>query len=92
MHGLMSDLELEVHIYDCERLWRATYQSFQEFGNPHDRDEALLHLHRMNEAILGRSQAIQAQRHAEFERALDDGVDYFQTQGRVARDSMRRAA
>lgn len=78
MRGL-SDTEHELHIFDCERLWRASYQRFQDFGSPHDRDEALLHLHRMNEAILGRSQSIQDRRHAQFEQHITDGVDFFQS-------------
>lgn len=73
----MQASELETHIADCERLWRAAYQRFQDHGNPHDRDEALLHLHRQNEAILARSPAVQAARHAAFERTVDEGVGYF---------------
>lgn len=86
MNTPLTDVEHAAHILDCERLWRAAYAEFEAHGNPSDRDEALLHLHRMNEAILGRSAAMQAQRHAEFERMLDEGCDYFQVQG--ARDAL----
>lgn len=68
--GELSELELEIHIEDCAYLWRMAYERFLQFGSPHDRDEALLHLHRMNEAILARSPEVQEARHAAFERQL----------------------
>jgi hypothetical protein len=77
--GELSDEELECHIEDCQHLWMTAYERFQLYGDPNDRDEALLHLHRMNEAILARSPAVQAARHAAFEQRLDDGIDYFQS-------------
>lgn len=84
------DHELEVHIEDCQQQYLWAYERFQAHGNPHDRDEALLHLHRMNQAILARPDAIQAARHAAFEREIDDGVGYFSSEhaqqlGRQAR-------
>jgi hypothetical protein len=77
----LADDELEIHIEDAHWQYRTAYERFQLHGCPCDRDEALLHLHRMNTAILARSAAIQAARHAAFERRLDEGVDYFQVQG-----------
>lgn len=73
------DDELEQHIDDSHWLYRTAYERFQLYGNPHDRDEALLHLHRMNKAILARSEAVQAQRHAAFEQRITEGVDFFQS-------------
>lgn len=64
------DDELEIHIYDCERLYRMAYERFQLHGLPHDREEAVQHLHNMNQAILARPPAVQVLRHAAFERLL----------------------
>lgn len=50
----LSGAELEQHIDDCRLLWNRAYATFQEGGNPADREEALLWLHRQNEAILMR--------------------------------------
>lgn len=69
--------ELEFHIEDSQWLYLTAYERFQLYGLPHDRDEALLHLHRMNLAILARSPAVQAARHAEFERLVCEQVSYF---------------
>lgn len=77
----LSGKELEVHIRDCETLWRRAYGRFQDLGNPADRDEALLWLHRMNEAILMRSPEVLAARHAAFERQVAEGCGYFIDQG-----------
>jgi hypothetical protein len=73
------DHELELHIEDAHHQYRIAYERFELHGCPHDRDEALLHLHRMNEAIVARSPAVLAARHAEFEQRISEGVDYFQS-------------
>ncbi len=78
---VLSDDELEQHIDDCHWLYRTAYERFELWGLPSDRDDALLHLHAMNTAILARSPQAQAERHAAFERRLDEGVDYFQARG-----------
>lgn len=85
----LSDLELELHIEDAQHQWQAAYERYQLHGNPHDRDEALQHLHRMNQAILSRSPAVQAQRHAQFEQHLTEQHAFFiseaaQAMGRCA--------
>jgi len=72
-----DERELELHIEDAQQQYLWAYERFQDHGNHHDRDEALLHLHRMNQAILARSPAVQAARHAAFERTVDEGVGYF---------------
>ena len=72
-----EDVELEIHIEDTQQQYLWAYERFQEHGNPHDRDEALLHLHRMNQAILARSPAVQAARHAQFEREMLERDAYF---------------
>lgn len=73
----LSDDELELHIEDCQWQYLTAYERFQLHRNPHDREEALLHLHRMNEAIRARSPGVQAARHAAFERQLTEQVAYF---------------
>jgi hypothetical protein len=72
--------ELELHIEDAQHLYLMAYERFQLHGLPHDRDEAVEHLHRMNAAILARPAVVQMERHAAFERRLDAGLDYFNSQ------------
>lgn len=86
----IADLEVELHIIDCERLWKAAYARFQTLGDPKDRDEAFEHLHAMNAAVLTRSAAVQAEAHAAFERRLDEGVDYFGACGARDRAKLER--
>jgi hypothetical protein len=88
----LSDDELEIHIEDCQHLYLMAYERFLAYGCPHDRDDALLHLHRMNVAILSRSPAAQAVRHAAFERRLADGIDYFAARGLADRAAMERTS
>lgn len=76
----LSDAELEQHIQDTCWLWQRAYARFQAHGNPADRDEAELWLHAQNEAILMRSPAVLAARHAAFERRISEGVDFFQSE------------
>jgi hypothetical protein len=76
---LSIEEELELHIEDAHYQYRIAYERFELHGNPNDRDEALLHLHRMNAALMARSPAVQAARHAEFEQRISEGVDYFQS-------------
>ena len=87
-----TDTERELHIEDSAHQWRMAYERFQMYGLPADRDEALQHLHRMNEAILGRSAAVQAQRHQAFELRLAEGIDYFATAGARDRCMLERRA
>lgn len=75
----LSDAEQEIHIEDAHWQYRTAYERFEMHGCPCDRDEALQHLHRMNAAILARSPAVQAQRHAELEQRITDGCDFFQS-------------
>jgi hypothetical protein len=81
----LSDDELEQHIDDLAWSWRTAYARFQEHGLAADRDEALMLLHLHNRAVLARSPAAQAARWAEIERAIDDGVGYFDACGAAAR-------
>lgn len=81
----LTDDELELHIAHCGQLFQHAYERFQAYGDPAERDAALLWLHHQNEAMLARSPAVQAARHAEFERRLvDEGLDYFQSDAALA--------
>jgi DNA-binding GntR family transcriptional regulator len=91
--GDLSDAELEQHIDDSHWLYRTAYERFLTNNNPHDRDEALAHLRRMNQALLARSAAVQAARHAAFEQRITEGVDYFQSRHAIELgQQFRRAA
>lgn len=74
------DDELELHIEDAHYQYRTAYERFELHGCPHDRDEALLHLHRMNAALLARSPEALAARHAAFEQRISQGVDFFNSE------------
>ncbi len=80
----LSDFEHELHCEDTEHLFLMAWERWELYRCPHDRDEAVLHLHRMNVAIQSRPAAVQAARHAEFERRLDEGCDFFGAAGRAA--------
>lgn len=45
---------LEQVIAECVEHWQRSLALFQEHGHPHDRDDAVFWLHRMDEAILVR--------------------------------------
>jgi hypothetical protein len=80
----LSDDELEQHIDDLAWSWRVAYDRFQRYSLPADRDEALMLLHLHNRAVMSRSPAVQAARHAQFERDLEERCNYFGT--RAAQD------
>jgi hypothetical protein len=87
----LDPAELEQHIQDCRDLMEAAYARFQDYGDPNDRDAAVQHMHRMNEALRSRWPAVQTQRHAAFERRLDEGVDFFQVAGALDAHARRPA-
>lgn len=47
----ITDAELRQHAMDCTHLMEVAYQRFQEHQNPADRDEAVLWMHRRDEAL-----------------------------------------
>lgn len=77
MEHQISDAEHEAHIQGLDQRWQAAYSRHQAHGMPADREDALMWLHMRDKAILARSKAVKAARHAEFERRLDEGVCYF---------------
>lgn len=76
----MTDHENELHILACGAHMEAAYRRFQDHGNPQDRDEAVLWQDLQRQAIEARSPA----QRARMEKAIDDGLDFFQTQGQLA--------
>lgn len=73
----MTIEQLEQQIADYSKQLEEAYAKFERFGNPSDRDAAIQLLHTRDAAILARSESAQRERHAAFERSLDEGVDYF---------------
>lgn len=84
----LTPLEHEIHIFDLERLYRGAYARFEAWGLPADREDAAQFLDLMSQAL--RERPGQVMRHAEFERRLDEGVDFFQVQGGRARAALER--
>lgn len=68
----IGEAEIRAHIQDCGFLMQVAYQRFETYGDPADRDTAVLWLHHQQEA----------QRH--LQRLLDDGVDFFQSPAALA--------
>lgn len=77
----LTDTEREAHIASCAALMLAAH----ERG---DIAEARVWMHLQNTAILARSEALQAARHAEFERRVEEGGCYFAEAGELHRDLM----
>lgn len=69
----LSDQELEEHISDCRCLMERAYARFQAHGNPADRDEAELWMHRRDEAMRMRRPEVQAAREAEIWKRIGGG-------------------
>jgi len=80
----MTDEELEAHIFCCGQQLEAAYARYERYRVPADRDAAVELLHMRDRAIKARSPAQQARITAAIEKAIDEGVDYFQVMG--ARD------
>lgn len=64
---VMTPAERDLHIQDCSKHFLEAYARFEDFGLPADRDAAVQWLHLRDAALR--------------ERALDDGVDFFQVMG-----------
>ena len=70
-----------MHVVDLGRLMLAAYARYEASSDLQDRADADLYRILQVEAIKGRSEA-QRQR---MEQAIDEGLDYFQTEGERAR-------
>lgn len=77
----MTDAERELHIADLAGHMEAAYARFEKYGMPADRDIAWQFMHMRDEAIKARSPAQQARITTALEKAIDEGVDYFQVMG-----------
>jgi hypothetical protein len=67
---IVTDAEIRQHAADCTSLMEQAYSRFQEHGNPADRDEAVLWMHRANEAIRCLSPAWKAAREAQIQQLV----------------------
>lgn len=75
-----NDAIRERHIVSCGMQMEKAYARFQAHGNTDDREEARQWKELQRMAIARRSPA-QLQR---MEQAIDEGLDYFQTEGERA--------
>ena len=88
----LSDAELRQHIQDCGRHMLAHYERFETLGDPADREAAQHWLKVQNEAQAALSDAGKAEREAEIQRAIDDGVGFFAARGAADRMAMQGRA
>ena len=84
----MTDAEIRQHIQDCGRHMLACYERYEAFGDPADREAAQHWLREQNAAQAALSDAGKAEREAEIQRAIDDGVGYFAARGAADRERM----
>ena len=84
----LSDTEIRQHIKDCGRHMLACYERYEAFGDPADREAAQHWLKAQNEAQAALSDAGKAEREAEIQRAIDDGVGYFAARGAADRERL----
>lgn len=86
----VSDQDLRQHAADCSALMEQAYARFEEHGIPADREEAVLWMHHRDHALRSFSPQWVAQRQAEIQQAIAQGVGFFVTEGES--DSTARAA
>jgi len=84
----LSDAELIRHVQDCGRHMLAHYERFETLGDPADREAAQHWLKAQNEAQAALSDAGKAEREAEIQRAIDDGVGFFAARGAADRERL----
>ena len=84
----LSDAELIRHVQDCGRHMLAHYERFELLGDPADREAAQHWLKAQNEAQAALSDAGKAEREAEIQRAIDDGVGFFAARGAADRERL----
>lgn len=81
----VADNELLQHARDCTFLMECAHDRFLAYGNPADREEAFLWMHRRDEALRSLSPAWKAAREALIQQAIAQGVGFFVEQGDAAR-------
>lgn len=84
----VSDTEIRQHAMDCAHLMEAAYERFQASGDPADREEAVLWMHRRDEAMRSMSPAWKAAREAQIQQVIGQGC-FFVEQGDAARARMQ---
>lgn len=83
---VVGDDEILQHARDCTSLMDTAYGRYIAHGTVHDREDALLWMHRRDEALRSLSPGWKAAREAEIQRAI--GADHFLEQGEVGRARM----
>lgn len=68
----VTDDEIRQHALDCAWLMERAHDRFTQHGNPADRDEAVLWMHRQHEALRSLSPAWKAAREAEINRRISE--------------------
>lgn len=81
----ITDAEIRQHAADCSLLMEQAYDRFQACGNPADREEAVLWMHRRDEAHRSLSPAWKAAREAQIQQQIAEGAGYFMDEGDAAR-------
>lgn len=81
----VSDAEIRQHAADCTHLMELAYARFEQFHLPADRDDAVLWMHRRDEAHRSMSPAWKAAREAQIQQDIARGCGYFIEQGDAAR-------
>jgi hypothetical protein len=66
----VGEAELEQHISNCRFMMERAYALFQAYGNPADRDEAVMWMFRRQDAMRARSQTAQDRMHAEIDLSI----------------------
>lgn len=73
----VSDAEIRQHAMDSAHLMEAAYERFQASGDPADREEAVLWMHRRDEAMRSLSPAWKAAREAQIQQAIGQGTGCY---------------
>lgn len=88
----LSDEEIRQHSADCSLLMEQAYARFQQFHNPADRDDAVLWMHRRDEANRSLSPAWKAAREAQIQQDIANGAGFFVEAGDAARARIERTS
>jgi hypothetical protein len=88
----VTDAEVRRHAMDCALLMEQAHQRFEAFHDPAARDEALLWMHRRDEALRSLSPSWKAAREAQIQQRIAEGATgcYFIDQADKARAARRR--
>lgn len=73
----LTDQEIRQHAADCAQLMEQAYSRFEATGNPADREEACLWMHRRDEAMRALSPAWKAAREAQIQQAIAESTGCY---------------